>query len=150
MTNWIRSLLAAGVQPLLTVVETCPYAKWADLERHWITHFKALGCDLTNLNNGGYGPWEVSPETSAKLSAATAARNRERKGVPLSPERRARLSAIHKRRLASLTPEQRLARTAAALAKRKPGFNAGWRHSAESKAAIGKANAQRASERSAR
>jgi GIY-YIG catalytic domain len=40
--------------------------------------------------------------------------NKGRKFGPLSLEQRAKLSAIHKQRLAVLTPEQRLARTAAA------------------------------------
>lgn len=53
---------------------------------------------------------------------------------------REHLSAIHMARLASLTPEQKRERVAAAGRKRKPGYNSGWRHSEKSKAAIGAAN----------
>lgn len=139
-TNWIRQLLALGLKPVMTVIETVPYDQWADRERFWIAHHKAIGADLTNHNDGGYGPWEVSPETSAKLSAATARRNRLRKGQPASDAARAAWSAAQKRRIANMSDEERREYTMRMVRKRRPGWNRGWKMSDETKAKIGAAN----------
>lgn len=139
-TNWIRQLLALGLKPTLTIIETVPYHQWADRERHWISHHKAVGANLTNHNDGGYGPWEVSPETSAKLSAATAARNRSRKGQATSERARAVWSEAGKNRVAAMAPDERREHVMRMIRKRKPGWNRGWKMSEEAKAKIGAAN----------
>lgn len=140
--TWIRSLLRQERKPLLVLLQTVPLVEWAECERFWISYFTRLGYQLTNANDGGYGPWQISESTRARISAA-AKGNRGRTGQPLTIEERQRLSHVHKTRLALQTPEQRRARVSAALAGRRPGWNTGWHHSPESKAKIGAANAQK-------
>jgi hypothetical protein len=119
---WIRSLLARGVLPMVEVVEVCPADQWAERERFWITSLRASGVDLTNLNDGGYGPWDVHPETRARLSAATAAWNRGRKGTPASAHARSVWSAAHRRRMAGLSADERKQIANRAMSRR-PGWN---------------------------
>lgn len=52
---------------------------------------------------------EVSEETKAKIAAANS---RNKKGTKLSAETRAKMSEAHKAQMASLTPEERVARGA--------------------------------------
>lgn len=53
--NWINSLLNVGLKPLLEIVEEAQISKWGDYEKKWITHYKNIGCKLTNLTDGGDG-----------------------------------------------------------------------------------------------
>ena len=71
---------------------------------------------------------EQKKARNARLCGRTSP-NKGKKLGPLSPEHRAKLSAIHKQRLASLTPEQREARMAPAR-KAQP---AAWRALIDSK-----------------
>lgn len=158
--RWIRQLAACGLTPLVKELET-GFGCWAAAERRWIAQFKAEGADLTNITPGGEGvpgprgpdalaniraaakrrkPVVLTPAQRQRLSEITAARNRARRGLPLSAKACASLSEIHKKRLASLTEDERKARVARALESRSPGWNRGWKHSAESKARIGAAN----------
>lgn len=130
--TWIRSLVRRGLRPALEVIETTPGSQWSEREQFWIAEFLRQGAKLTNENSGGYGPWIVSASTREKLSKACKG-NKGRRGQSYSPQERALLSLIHKRRLASLSPDERRARTAAAIAKRKPGWNKGFRHTEEYK-----------------
>lgn len=68
-------------------------------------------------------PDEKKSEMSERLNKVRVS-NKGKKFGPLSPEHRARLSEIHKRRLALLTPEQREARMAAARAAQSAAFRA--------------------------
>lgn len=107
--KWKRTLLRAGLRPLLTVIETGSGDDWAEAEIRWIAHYRALvGAKLTNLANGGGGPaghhWKLSEETKARMSIASRRRGfteeaREKArtsklGVPLTLEHRAKLSAV--------------------------------------------------------
>jgi hypothetical protein len=121
--RWIRSLLARGVWPLVTVVEVCAADDWADRERFWIAHYRAQGARLTNHHEGGYGPWDVHPETRALLSAATARRNRARKGLPSTAAQRQAWRDRQRRIVANLTPEELHLYAGRMVAKRKPGWN---------------------------
>ena len=66
--NWVLSLVAVGLEPQLTVLETVPpEGDWAEVEIRWI----AATPGLTNDALGGQGPhgFKWSDETRAKLSA---------------------------------------------------------------------------------
>ena len=82
--RWIRQLLANGMTPVMEIIDPASAGRgWEKNEQAWIRHFRAIGCSLTNLTDGGDGApgHAVSAETRAKLSAAS--RNR-------SPEQRER------------------------------------------------------------
>lgn len=54
--QWIASLVADGIRPVMDVLEEMPDdADWASREIHWIEFYKRLGCDLTNTAPGGLG-----------------------------------------------------------------------------------------------
>lgn len=120
---WIRSLIATGQLPVMVVVERCAADIWAERERYWIEHFTLMGCRLTNSNNGGVGPWDVSPETRLKLSAATARRNRARKGVPPTEIQREVWRARQRRIVGRMSADERRQYAARMVEKRKPGWN---------------------------
>lgn len=53
---WLRSMLQLGLIPLCEVVEECSNAKQLlEAEIFYISYFKTLGFDLTNLTEGGEG-----------------------------------------------------------------------------------------------
>lgn len=54
-SNWIRALQQDELQPCVTVLEKVDSDLWKDAERHWISHFRGIGCDLTNATDGGDG-----------------------------------------------------------------------------------------------
>lgn len=88
---WKRSLLQAGVTPVLQVVESGVEGDGKEAEVRWVAYFRVLvGKRLTNLTDGGDGTagYTVSPETRAKISAA-------RKGSKATPEARAKMRASH-------------------------------------------------------
>ena len=132
---WLRRLIAAGLQPEIEVLETAP-ADIDDAEKFWIAYFKSIGCNLTNLTEGGEGVVGLrhsaaarakmsavrrgvpkSPEWRAKIAASNRGQPRPwLVGRPKSPEERAKLSAANKGR--RRTPEQ-IAKHAAAIRGRK-------------------------------
>lgn len=125
-TGWIKSLLAAGLDYTIVVLEETSPDALADAERFWIAHGRACGWPLTNLTDGGDG-WtgmRHTPETKAKLCARNlgkkqspetiakrVAKNRGRKrtadtkakmsawqiGKRLSDETKAKISRAHRR-----------------------------------------------------
>lgn len=58
--RWLRGLLAAGVRPLLTVVEQGTVA-WEEAEIRWVSKLREEGHPLTNITNGGEGTSGWSP-----------------------------------------------------------------------------------------
>lgn len=54
-TNWIKSILKIGYEPLIEPLDTCFWDKSQELETYWIFQFKAWGFNLVNLTNGGEG-----------------------------------------------------------------------------------------------
>lgn len=89
--NWIRGLLASGLDYEVTVLDVATdKTALSRLEQFWIAYGRALGWPLTNLTDGGDGRSpgsKASPETRAKMSAA-------HKGAKHSDEARAKISAF--------------------------------------------------------
>ena len=91
--NWIRSLLANGLDYEIVVLDTAlAKPELSVMERFWIAYGRACGWPLTNLTDGGDGraPGSIaSAETRAKMSAS-------RKGRKHSEECRTKLSAFRR------------------------------------------------------
>lgn len=51
--NWIKSLMSKGKRPIISVVEEVPFEHWVEREIYWIAEFKARGCNLINMTDGG-------------------------------------------------------------------------------------------------
>jgi hypothetical protein len=96
--NWIRSLLEAGVEPVITVIDEGVGDSWKDSEKKWIAHYRSAGYRLANLTDGGEGTPGiiVSRETRKLISQNGKGKGRWKKGVeaaaaanrgkPLRPE----------------------------------------------------------------
>lgn len=70
-SSWIRSVLARGLSPKILLVETVDEKSWPERERFWIKHFRdAMGCDLVNSCDGGFGTLNPSMDVRMKLSSA--------------------------------------------------------------------------------
>jgi hypothetical protein len=85
---WLRTLIEAGVKPALTLIEECSEEAWQIRERHWIAYYRSLGCDLVNSTDGGEEHKTLCMESRAKISQSNKGRL---KGIPLSPEHRAKI-----------------------------------------------------------
>lgn len=70
--NWLRQLVAAGLEPTIKVIEVCTRDQLAVSEKKWIARGRKLGWKLTNLTDGGDGTlgWKPSETTRANMSAA--------------------------------------------------------------------------------
>lgn len=83
-THWINKLRSQGLKPTLQILEEVPYAHWGERERYWIAFYRAQGCQLTNLAEGGKGG-NPGPETRAKIAAWHIGRPSPTKGVKRGP-----------------------------------------------------------------
>ena len=58
--NWIKSLAADGIKPKILVLDALSLEASAEelnfAERSAISKYRRIGCDLTNLTDGGDGP----------------------------------------------------------------------------------------------
>lgn len=52
---WLNELLALGLKPELLVIEESSAGSWPERETFWILSYRAAGCDLTNISDGGVG-----------------------------------------------------------------------------------------------
>ncbi len=98
--SWLRGLIRDGLCPVGAPIQRLPNTvQLAEAERHWIAHFRAAGCRLTNMTDGGEGAIGVghSPEARAK-------RSMKMKGRTIAPEHRAKIAAAMK--AYRFTPEQ--------------------------------------------
>lgn len=106
--NWIRQLLAAGLEYQIVVLEAfASTGGLAEAERDWIAAACAVGVELTNLTLGG-------EEVRSWKQQASAAKQR---GVPKSASWRANISAGLKGKKKSLA---HCAKLKAACALRQP------------------------------
>lgn len=51
--NWVQSIVADGMQPIIESIEECLFENWAEREKYWISYYKSIGSDLCNLTDGG-------------------------------------------------------------------------------------------------
>lgn len=89
-SNWIRSLMDAGQEPVLRIIERCRLDVADVREKFWIAQRRLEGCDLTNHTEGGGGStgYKHTEESRAKISRA-------KMGVktgPMSEETKAKMS----------------------------------------------------------
>ena len=131
--NWIQSLVSNGKSPEILLVESVSEENWKDREVFWISHFRLLGCDLTNSCDGGEGAVNPSKETRSKIGAAhrgkvISSEQREKLraanlGKVMSCEARKKMSIAHKGRVFSAETRAKLMVA-----------NLGKRHTAEARA----------------
>ena len=58
--NWIKSLLAKGLKPLIQELESCTESEWEDLEIYWIEQFRQWNFHLVNADKGGKGVIKIN------------------------------------------------------------------------------------------
>lgn len=88
--SWIKSLATLGLKPTMEMIEQFnadAVDDWQEAERYWISSFKFMGFELTNLESGGKNGKKLSLETCAKIGAA-------HRGKKLSSEHIANLKGI--------------------------------------------------------
>lgn len=111
--RWLRTLLAAGLEPMIEVLETCTSATaLSAAERRHIAEHLARGVRLTNHTLGGDGGSGKHTDASkAKIRAAL-------KGKPKTAEHRARVSAGQRGRVTSLETRRKLSAAQKARVRR--------------------------------
>ena len=93
--DWIRLLIGLGLLPVVEVIDPGTIERgWDRNEVAWISHFRSLGCPLTNATAGGDGVKNPSTETRAKMSASAKAR------PPMSEATRAKHAEQMRERMA--------------------------------------------------
>jgi hypothetical protein len=139
--NWIKSLLALDLKPIMEVI--CDYETAEELpqrEIQWIANMRILGNDLTNATDGGDGVMKGrkhSEETKKKISEAVLGEknhNYGKKGKPMSEETKKKLLEAKLGKKHSEETKQKISEA-----------NKGKKHSEESKrkmseAKLGKPN----------
>ena len=53
--EWLRSLVAQGAVPAMTIIEIATVDTWKQVERRWIAHYRSVGANLNNVDDGGVG-----------------------------------------------------------------------------------------------
>ena len=114
---WIRSLISAGVEPQLHILEA-DAENPQEAEIQWIARLLAEGCDLTNSTSGGDGVMNLPAESMARMSLAMK-RWWKTPGIRERWSRRAKIqmanpASVRKLIDASRTPEILLVRSARA------------------------------------
>lgn len=111
-SNWIRSVITRGFEVLIFPIEE--NAPWGEAEIRWIAHHRAAGVDLVNTTAGGEGVvgYVRTLEQRQAHGARMRGRQSPRKGVKLSEETRAKLSAVQQGKVIS---ESTRAKISAAL-----------------------------------
>lgn len=67
--RWIRELLAAGLQPVMHVVERSESAADASqLEADWMARLREKGASLLNVHRRGYSRWGWERQASARAT----------------------------------------------------------------------------------
>ena len=94
--NWIKNLLSDDLKPDIILLETVTESEWVEAEIFWISYFKSLGSNLTNLTDGGDGTngFKMTDEQKYKLRTALTGLKKK----PLSDERKRQISERSKGR----------------------------------------------------
>lgn len=66
--SWIKSVLAKGFTPVLTVLDEVDSDEWEFWETHYIHLYRSFGFNLTNLTFGGDGLSNPTEEVKEKIS----------------------------------------------------------------------------------
>jgi hypothetical protein len=80
--NWVKSLLAQGLEPQIEVLEELQGPEsLGEAEMEWIAAARAAGCQLTNETDGGEGLWgrKHTRETRLKMSCVRGGMPQERR-----------------------------------------------------------------------
>lgn len=136
VSRWIARLLSEDKQPIMQIIATGKGAGYAEAEQQWIARYRAWGCRLTNLTDGGDGAigYRHSAKSKERMSSAKkgkpvsdASRRNLEKGwtTALSPEVRAKIGRAQRGKVVSAETRAKL-RT----------INLGKHHSDKTKAII--------------
>jgi hypothetical protein len=76
---WIRQLLSNDLRPDMKIIEQVKMERRAERERYWIAYYRSLGCDLTNLTDGGEGMngFKHTEETKRQLALMVKGKKRD-------------------------------------------------------------------------
>ena len=118
--KWVASVLRTGSKPVMEVIES-GVADFAERERFWISHFRDLGCRLTNGTDGGEGMlgWRPSAEQRMAISERLKGRAGRNYFFP-TPEQKEIIAKRNRERVASQETREKLSK-ALRLRLRKPG-----------------------------
>lgn len=85
--NWINSLAALDLKPIIELIEEVDESVWEEKEIYWIQYHLDIGCDLTNYCKGGSLViglnGKIHPIKAKNLSKSQEERNNQ----PLTPKR---------------------------------------------------------------
>jgi len=81
---WLQKLIQAGIKPEIRVIQKVPVLNGNEAECYWIKYFRTLGCNLTNLTDGGGGilGYEKTVESKKKASQSIKAAWERRRNTP--------------------------------------------------------------------
>lgn len=118
--SWIQSLKRRGLKPTIRELEKTTAAGWQEAEQRLISHYRASGARLTNLESGGRGGHTVDSTVKEKMRASQLRRlqmlREQHEGIAASPSTR---NKLRKNALGH-------------------SWNRGWKHTAETKQMLSK------------
>lgn len=85
--RWVAVLKETGLIPEVLILEVADEEQWETRECYWIAFYRELGCDLTNLTDGGDGTHNLVEEARQRLSET-------RKQMFADPEFKARMTEV--------------------------------------------------------
>lgn len=100
---WVKSLLRAGFEPVMEIIEEVTEAQWEEAERFYCAFFRSVGGALLNQDIGGLSAKGMSASAKATLKKASTGRRhtpetiekmREIKLRAVTPELRERMGAL--------------------------------------------------------
>jgi group I intron endonuclease len=84
-SNWIKSLLAEGLKPIMEIIEECTEDNWKERELFWIEEYEKT-CKLTNTAIGGMGGQKKGHTLGRKLTEEQRAKfSKARIGLKKAP-----------------------------------------------------------------
>jgi hypothetical protein len=108
-TNWVMSLLVAGVRPEIFEIEELPNEALDEAEIFYIQYFRSIGCSLTNTAPGGTScgrkrSWEERRQMSVSRTGkfteaqrqAAKLRGLTQRGIKRTPQAIANMSAARR------------------------------------------------------